>query len=336
MTISLDAKKDVKILDSWKDREGHFGKVFLANDERNRNGWRVTWPSIEKNHASFVGFPGIEYHICTSNGCDLDHITRKVYQTALKAQEPFRVSDIVATGLDTPTRTAYAIHEFTQDFYDRVISKAEPIYVSPAMWPKNGNVEIVGITMEGIQKIDVHDWSPVHAAFVNKPAYGTDTARVYAKCDGMGGDCAVQMNASVKTSHPIMIDHNGNLTYHTIPEDVDSRIAKATTDEEKEKLAQAYYAELLNNGKNERDTMDCEMTASLKHLEARANLVALERRIMQISAAEEKPKDKPDVDERGQKCHWVTTRGRKFQICDEASSKRSEKAPESERKQEKK
>ena len=336
MTVSLDARKGVKLLDSWKDREGHFAKVFLADDERNGNGWRVTWPSIEKNHQDFIGFPGIEYHVCTSRGCDLDHIVRKVYQTALKAQEPFRVSDIVDTGLDTPTRTAYAVHEFTQDYYDRVISKNEEIYVSPAMWPKNGNVEIMGITMEGIPKLDIHDWSPVHVAFVNKPAYGKDKARIYSKCTGMGGECAIQMNAAVKTSHPMLIDHNGKMTYHTMPDDVDSRIQNATTDEERETIASEYYTELLNNGKKEVDAMDCEMTASLNQLEARMHLVDLERRIMQVSAAEEKSKDKPDVDERGAKCRWVTTRGRKFQICSETKEKSIDKSPESERKQEKK
>ena len=336
MTISLDAKKGVEVLDSWKDREGHFGKVFLANDERNKNGWRVTWPSIEKNHQDFIGFPGIEYHVCTSTECHLDHIVRKIYQLALNAQEAYRVSNIVDTGLDTPTRTAWAIHEFTDDYWNRVINKDEPIYVSPAMWPKNGNIEIVGITMEGIPKTDIHDWMPVHAAFVDKPAYGTDAARIYSKCSGMGGECAIQMNASVQTGLPMLIDHNGKMTYHTMPDDVDSRIQKAATDEERETIASKYYTELLNNSKNESDAMDCEMTASLKQLEARAQLVALERRIMQVSAAEEKPTDKPDVDERGAKCRWVTTRGRKFQICEDAKQRQPEKSPESERKEEKK
>ena len=169
----------------------------------------------------------------------------------------------------------------------------------------------MGYTLEGVPKIDVHDWSPVHVAFVHEPAYGTDKARIVSKCTGLGGDCAVQMNASVKTGHPILLNHHGHPTYHTVPDNVDGRIAKAATEEDKEKVAQAYYSELLNNGGTTDVPMDCEITAALKQLEARARLVSLERRIMQISASEEKPKDKPDVDERGSKCHWVDITGQK-------------------------
>ena len=149
MTVWLDVKRDVKLLDAWKDKEGHYAKIFLADDERNANEWRVTWPSIQKNHESFKGFPGIEYHVCDAEGCSLDHIDRSVYKSVLLAQESYRVSNIVDTALDESTRTAYGVHEIAHEFFERAIDNDTPIYVSPAMWPKKRRCRDRGIYARG-------------------------------------------------------------------------------------------------------------------------------------------------------------------------------------------
>ncbi|MBI1663418.1 MAG: hypothetical protein IS860_08010 [Nitrosopumilus sp.] len=44
---------------NWKDKPGHCKKKFLISDQRNKNGWRVTWDSIVKNADTFKGRPGI-------------------------------------------------------------------------------------------------------------------------------------------------------------------------------------------------------------------------------------------------------------------------------------
>lgn len=344
MTLTFEAKKGgIEYFQEWRGREGHFAKIFLMNDLRNRNGWKVTWDSIESYHQTFVGFPGIKFHTCDTEGCHLDHTTNLTYDSSLVSQEPYRVSTVVETELKESIHTAYAIHEVKADFFEEM--KEDPnLYVSPAMWPLNGYTEDVGVMLDGRKMVDISRWVPVHVAFVHEPAYGQE-ARIVSKCSGKGENCEIQMNASVQRGTPLLIEHHGEQVYYTPPEDVNQRIQAAKSEDE----VRGIVDEILKKGRDAQDgnvsaTMEemkeCEYNAAvekLDNLEARLRLANIENRLLSAaSPGEEKSTDKPDVDERGSKCHWVTSRGRKFQVCEDVKSHPVEKPSPSERKEEKK
>ena len=327
-------KKGIELLDSWEDQEGYFTKTYLINETRNMNKWRVTWDSILKNADSFVGYPGIEYHVCNSKECRLDHVEGPTYETTKVMQESYRVSTVVKTVIEADKRTSYAIHDVKEPFFRKLEKEPDKYFVSPAVWPKTGHQSVVGMSLEGVPHLDVSDWDPLHIAFVTEPAYGYE-AQVFSNCAGMGGDCAIQMSASVRDSHPILLQHNNRNIYYDPPEDIDQMIRMATTVPEVNKILTDY--KLLNNGITEQESMEtpCELTAasnSLDMLEARLRIMNLERGIYAVDDRE-KTTDKPDVDERGQKCHWVKSKGRTFQICDDVKQPKTQ-SPKSERKEE--
>ena len=74
--------------------------MFLVNDQRNKNGWRLTWESILKNAKSFITFPGIVFYKCDEDGCRLDHTGGRNYKEMLNVQKPHIVSYTVDVLLD--------------------------------------------------------------------------------------------------------------------------------------------------------------------------------------------------------------------------------------------
>ena len=332
MTLYFNSKNEIEFIDSWREREGLYAKTYLIDDTRNQNEWRVTWPSIIKNAQGFVGMPGIEYHVCASDKCKLDHVEGATYHITKVLQESYRVSNIVEVKLEDPIRSSYAVHEVQDDFYRKLEKEPEKWFVSPAVWPKAGAAQTLGISMKGFPILDVSDWDALHIAYIDKPAYGPH-ARVHAKCEGLGGDCAVQMNAAVRDSHPMMVMHGGNMTYYDPPEDLDQMIQKAATNEEAMKILNSK----VSTGY---DMTPCDLNMKLDILSAKMQVLNLERAMNGQSymassptPGEEKTKDKPDVDERGQKCHWVKSKGRTFQICDDVKQPKTQ-SPKSERKEE--
>ena len=170
--LYLKAGTGIKPLKEWKDSKGNFAKIFLINDQRNKNEWRATWESIKKNAQDFIGKPGIEYTKCVDGECDLDHTDASTYAQNLKVQEQFRVSTIIDIILDENTHTAFAIHEINDDTFAKKLQREEVKYVSPSIWPKQGQYEIIGKKANGELVIDVFSWYGLHSAFVNKPAFG--------------------------------------------------------------------------------------------------------------------------------------------------------------------
>ena len=340
MTVNLDPQP-FNVKDTWHNINGYFAKVFLISDKRNGNGWRVTWESIEKRAESFVGFPGIEYTKCTETGCDLNHVHGRTYNSVLSAQKQYQVSTIYSASLHEPTHTAYAIHHVSEDFFKRVMQEDQDIYVSPSIWRLGEEgVKGYGVNME--KWVDVYDWLPLHSAYVHVPAYGPE-AKVVSKCHGMGGDCAIQLDASQSKAIPVIINHHGQDTLFTPPEEIAEQVTAAV--EKNEDISQILESYQKNLNKNELPPMSmekCEYSAISERIDAimtRQRISSLEARLGAYSAApgDEKSKEKPDVDEKGLKCSWVTSKGRKFQVCDESKSKQTtEKPTPSERREEKK
>ena len=279
--LYLKARAGITTLTSWKNRKGSYAKVFLLNDQRNKNGWRVTWESIKKNASDFIGRPGIEYVKCEGTVCDLDHTDGTTYEQNLKVQEQYRVSTIVDYVLDEATHTAYAIHQINSKGFAKKLSQKLIRYVSPSIWPKHGAYEILGKNTDGRPLVDVYDWKAIHSAWVTKPAFGDD-AKIVAQCDGTGHDCKLQLSASEEDplgplkEIPLLVRHKHKLLYVGINECVHNIIQNKAdqgikiTDQELE----AAYAECggSKTGK-ERSCSPCEqkqkLAAKIKKLEKR-------------------------------------------------------------------
>ena len=204
-----------KIQDEYKGKNGTFLKVFLISDQRNKNQWRVTWDSIKKNHADFIGKPGIEYTKCQANKCDLDHTDGATYEQSLEIQEPFRVSTIIDTILDEPEHTAYAIHEIIdKKFAERL--KTETLYVSPSVWITQGKQELVGNAPVPI--IDAWDWKAIHSAWVTEPAFGKD-AKITMSCEDDKANCMLRLKPEFGAPIPVLVKHAKAHTYVSVSKD---------------------------------------------------------------------------------------------------------------------
>lgn len=174
---------------------GKYIKVFLMNDQRNKRGWQVPWDIIKRDAPAFKGFPGISYSKCDHKGCHLDHTERARYEDSLAAQEPYKIAEAVDVTFDEATHTAHAVMRITDDEFARKIDSHEMMFVSPSIWPNEGEYRDFGRTPHGEPYTDVFGFRPVHLAFVDKPAYGPD-AHVKGQCDGDAEDCVPQLSAA--------------------------------------------------------------------------------------------------------------------------------------------
>lgn len=180
----LKALNAVEVLDNG------YIKTFLISDERNSNGWRVSWDSIKKNAKTFIGKPGIEYQKCGQRGCLLDHTGGEDYEDSLHQQERYRVSTITDVQLDEGTHTAYAIHKIENPEFAEKIKKGEIRYLSPSIWPNKEKTLMYRMSENDEWYIDTTDWTGIHDAFVDIPAFGSK-AKVVKHCTE--GDCRKEL-----------------------------------------------------------------------------------------------------------------------------------------------
>jgi hypothetical protein len=237
--LYLKASSDIEILDQYRGEKGVFIKTFAFNDQRNKNGWRVTWDSIKAYIATFEENqrPGIEFVKCDGTICDLDHTDGATFAQSLKVQEPFRVTTIVGHTLDETTHTAYFIHKLHDESFLPKIQNGEVKFVSPSIWPRPGGYAILGKMPNGLPMIDVYEWDGVHDAFLTKdPAFG-DAATITAVCEGDGCMMRLMTASELKANDldplkqvSILVRHKNKLHFVTIPQ-------------EKAKQIQALYDE---------------------------------------------------------------------------------------------
>ena len=196
---------------SWKGREGKFVRTFGMNSERNKNEWRATWGSIKKYIHTALQFPGIEYEVCRSEGCDLDHVEADTFEENVEKQKPFERTKIIDYVLNEKEESVDLIHEVNDDSFWEKLQKREIKYVSPLIWPLANGVKVLGHGRAGLPIIDTDAWKFVHHAFLkNNPAYGTDTATVKTMCDGK--DCDVKL-LSGKLSADTTIANSDNISH---------------------------------------------------------------------------------------------------------------------------
>jgi len=189
------------ILTEWNGREGKFVRTFGINDTRNNNEWRSTWDGIEKNIATALGRPGIEFTKCTEAGCALDHVEAESFDENIEKQKPFERSTIIDYVIDEDTHSADVIHEVHDDEFWEKIKSGKIKYVSPMIWPYSGGAQSNGIGRADLPIIDTWDWQWVHTAFLEEnPAFG-DAANVKTTCEGK--NCGIQLLTAKQKDHPM-------------------------------------------------------------------------------------------------------------------------------------
>ena len=152
-------------------------KAFLLDASVNINEWGVTPASLSKNINTFIGKPLVlteDYsHPVPTNEDSLDHW--------LTFQEDYRIGTIVDV---VPKDSAYyALIEVTDpDAKKAIEGGAIPNYVSPA---------IAQLGLEASTRIN--NWTGVHLAIVDDPAFTVKKATITASCGGDSAQCLLQL-----------------------------------------------------------------------------------------------------------------------------------------------
>lgn len=148
----------------------HDNKIttFLVNDKKDANGFQIDWDAIKQNAQKWIGVSGILYRKCDMAGCRNDHTAGGNLSEALELSEDVQVTEIIDVTLDESTHTAYAIQNVTSAKFHDMICKNEIQYVSQSIWLEQEPADPDNI------HVTIHDnFTPVHLAFVDDPAYGS-------------------------------------------------------------------------------------------------------------------------------------------------------------------
>ncbi len=181
------AATEFEVLDEFEGESGTFIKSFLINNKLNLNDWQVTEEANRLDGPEFKGMPGIEFF----NKGRRDHTVGNTYAQALQLQTP-HAKAIIRKVLGT--ETGEKLTQISRVFDEEIIKKLrnhEIKFVSPAIFPRSiHDVEIIE-RPEGGHIHRVHRYLPLHYAFVDEPAYGTDDAKITDICDGP--ECLIKL-----------------------------------------------------------------------------------------------------------------------------------------------
>ncbi len=172
-----DLNNDRGKVSTFTDNGRLYLKAFLLDSTVSLNDWGVTTASLAKNINTFIGKPLVlteDYsHPVPENEDSLDHW--------LTYQEDFRIGTIVDV---VPKDSAYyALIEVTDpDAKKAIEGGAIPNYVSPA---------IAQLGFEASTKIN--NWTGVHLAIVDEPAFTVKKATITASCGGDSEQCLLQL-----------------------------------------------------------------------------------------------------------------------------------------------
>jgi hypothetical protein len=215
-TKLLDSKKVI----SYHDEQGRlFIKMFLIDDSVNVNHWGVANNSIPQNISTVIGKPVVLYkdtgqepdrHIIkripgqhnhpviavSAHGEDINH--------AIANQELYRVGTFIDVQKNAQGQW-YGIAEITDQGVKEAINSDPntPFFVSPSIWNNSQQVpEIVHTASGPVVKMpddsQMTDWTFMHVALVDRPAYGVKKAFISGKCNGDSNTCVMHLrNASI-------------------------------------------------------------------------------------------------------------------------------------------
>lgn len=164
-----------------------FVKAFLLDSSVNLNNWGVTPESIPQHINTFVGKPLVMTENFDHPGTDQDSLPHW-----LRYQEEFRVGNIIdiqqRKNPQTGSDVYYAIIEVTdKELKASLADNSVPHYVSPAIAQPVVSAA-VGDTTDVIS-----EWTGVHLALVDEPAYGVRKAMITETCGGDREGCLLQL-----------------------------------------------------------------------------------------------------------------------------------------------
>lgn len=168
--------------ETFENNNKLYVKAFLLDSSANLNDWGVTAESLKKYIGSFVGRP----LVLTD---DFSHPVPEQEGTLnswLAMQEAFRIGEI--REITEKDGTYFAIIEITNDDAKDAISKNKvPLFVSPAIAQAPNNKD---------PDAQLTQWTGVHLAIVDKPAYTVKKAQITAQCGGDEDQCFTQLRTA--------------------------------------------------------------------------------------------------------------------------------------------
>ena len=172
-------------------------RAFLLDPTINLNQWAVTRDSIDRNIHTFVGKPLVITekfdHPMPEHIDSMDHW--------LAYQESYRVGNIVDIVKRLNPRTGsygyHAVIEVTnKDLENGIRSNRVPLYVSPALAQKVA----AGLDLEKAPEV-FSEWSGMHLAIVDEPAFGIRKAIISDTCAGDSDQCLLVLRKAHVEKH---------------------------------------------------------------------------------------------------------------------------------------
>jgi len=124
-------KLDFDILNQFKGREGLFLKAFFVDATLNENGWRVTDQAIVRDIHTAMQSDYFGRTAPLIMRADFGHPPDDS-PDIVAAQEPDRVGDFLAVGIDDKTGHAYFIAEVTEPRAIKAVQDGDVNFLSPA------------------------------------------------------------------------------------------------------------------------------------------------------------------------------------------------------------
>lgn len=153
-------------------------KAFLLDSSVNLNDWGVSEQSIAENISSFIGKPLVlteDFNHPDIDDGNLNHVFAN--------QEPYRVGTIV--DITQKDGAYYSISEITDpQVKSEILGAKLPPFVSPAIYPLGGKPQAENA---------ITNWTGVHLAIVDDPAFGPKKAQITSTCAGEKGECLMQL-----------------------------------------------------------------------------------------------------------------------------------------------
>lgn len=175
-----------------------FIRAFLLDPTINLNQWAVTRESIDKNIQSFIGKPLVitekfDHPIPPGRIDSVDHW--------LAYQESYRVGNIIdIVKRLNPKSGSYGYHAVIEvankDLEKAIRDNRVPLYVSPAL----AEHVSAGVDPEQTAQI-MSNWSGVHLAIVDEPAFGIRKAIISDTCAGNTEQCLLVLRKAHIEKH---------------------------------------------------------------------------------------------------------------------------------------
>jgi hypothetical protein len=171
-----------------------FVRAFLIDPSLNINKWAVTEESIPRNINTFIGKPLVLTEGFDHPGADSDTLNHW-----LSFQETYRVGTIIdiipKKNPDTGSTAYHAIIEVTNnDLKASLQNNSVPVYVSPAI------AEPAATAGNGLA---ISEWTGMHLAIVDEPAFGVKKAVISETCGGDKAGCLMQLRKAHVNRHGI-------------------------------------------------------------------------------------------------------------------------------------